>query len=128
MNGWLPVERRWLLLLLDAVIPALPDDPAPGIGALDLTTFWSTFEATAPPLLRFGARASVWLLTWLPLVTPGFFRPFFALGADARDHYLSAALESRVFVVRQLVQTLKIIACFAMFRDPGARAALGVTP
>jgi hypothetical protein len=48
------------------------------------------------------------------------------LESDGRDRYLTVALASRIFLVRQLVETLKIISCFALFRDPRARAALGV--
>jgi len=128
VKGWLPVEQRWLRLLLDALVPPLPGDPAPGMSTLDLSAFWPALSHAAPPLLRLGLRASVWLLTWLPLVTPGFFAPFFVMEEARRDRYLTTALSSRLFLVRQLVQTLKIVACFALFQDRGARAALGVQP
>lgn len=123
MTGWLPFEKRWLLLLLQSVLPGTP-----GMGTIDLAPFWPMLHASAPPLLRFGLRASVWLLTWLPVLTPGAWRPFFLLGEEGRDLYLCRTLESRVFLLRELVQTLKIVSCFALFRDPQARAALGVQP
>ena len=128
MNGWLSFEKRWLHNLLHALVPAQPGCQAPGLQTLDLAPFWLMLSAAAPPLLRLGLRASAWLLTWLPLLTPGFFRPFFLLSTDDRDRYLMQALNSRLFLVRQLVQTLKIVSCFALFRDPIARQALGVQP
>jgi len=128
MSSWLSFEKRWLHHLLGAVVPAQPDCRAPGLQTLDLRPFWLLFGGAAPPLLRLGLRVSVWLLTWLPLLTPGFFRPFFLLSVDDRDRYLTQALISRLFLVRQLAQTVKIVSCFALFRDPAARAALGVQP
>ncbi len=126
MNGWLAIELRWLRQLLDATIPDLPERA--GLGSVDLTTFWPELAATAPPLLRFGLRASTWIFTWLPLLMSGYFRPFFALSPDRRDAFLTQMGRTNVFVLRQLAATLKIIASFALFRDPASRRALGVVP
>jgi hypothetical protein len=126
MNGWLGFELRWLRLLLDATIPDLPERA--GLATVDLGTFWPELAAAAPPLLRFGLRASAWIFTWLPLVLPGYFRPFFALTPERRDAFLSQMGRTNVFVLRQLAATLKIIGSFALFRDPASRRALGVVP
>ena len=126
MNGWLTVEMRWLRLLLDATVPDLPDRA--GLPQVDLTTFWPELAQVAPPLLRLGLRFTTWTFTWLPLVLPGYGRPFFALSADRRDAFLAQMSDTPVFLLRQLAATLKVIACFALFRDTPSRRALGVVP
>ena len=126
MTGWLDFEMRWLRLLLDATVPDLPERA--GLPSVDLTTFWPQLAQAAPPLLRFGLRATTWIFTWLPLFLPGFYRPFYALTADQRDLFLCRMGATPAFVLRQLAATLKVIASFALFRDPASRRALGVVP
>ena len=126
MNGWLAIEMQWLRLLLNATVPDLPDRA--GLPGVDLAAFWPELARAAPPLLRLGLRATTWTFTWLPLVLPGYFRPFFALSVDKRDAFLSHMGGTNVFLLRQLAATLKVIACFALFRDPASRRALGVVP
>lgn len=126
MKGWLDFEMRWLRQLLDATVPDLPERA--GLPQVDLMTFWPELGQAAPPLLRIGLRVTTWVFTWLPLVLPGFYRPFFALAADQRDAFLSQMGDTPVFLLRQLAATLKVIASFALFRDPASRRALGVVP
>lgn len=126
MSGWQDFELRWLRLLLNATVPDLADRP--GLPGVDLTTFWPQLSDAAPPLLRLGLRATTWIFTWLPLVMPGMYRPFYALSEDQRDDFLCRMGNTSVFVLRQLAATLKIIASFALFRDPASRRALGVVP
>lgn len=126
MNGWLACEDRWLRALLLATIP--PSAATPGLVAVNLATFQTRLDRAAPPLLRLGLRAATWILTWLPLLLPTFFRPFFGLSDDDRDRFLTLMAASDVFLLRQLAATVKVIACFALFADTDARAALGVQP
>ena len=125
MNGWSALELRWLRLLMDATVPDLPERA--GLPGVDLTTFWPELGRVAPPLLRFGLRVTTWAFTWLPTVLPRYHKPFFWLSPDQRDAFLSQMATTDVFVLRQLAATLKVIACFALFRDPASRRALGVT-
>ena len=126
MRGWSDFEMRWLRLLLNATVPDLPERP--GLPSLDLAGFWPLLSHAAPPLLRLGLRATTWTFTWLPLLLPGFYKPFYALNDDQRDAFLSRMGATSVFLLRQLAATLKIIASFALFRDPDARRSLGVIP
>lgn len=121
-GGLLPLERRWARALMGAMLPATPGG-GPGIDALDLEPFWSDYERTAPPLVRLGLRASIWILTWLPLLSGRGLRPFHRLPAAQRDRLLCAWSESRWYLLRQLVMTVKVIVCFAAFRDPEVRRA-----
>ena len=100
------------------MIPA--SEGRPGLMDLDLGAFWALYERAAPPLVRLGFRAAVWLLTLLPMVF-GHFRPFTSLGTAQRDAFLVSAAASSFYLVRQLVVTVKMFAAFAYFQDAGVR-------
>jgi len=116
------IESRWRDALLEAMIPALPGGPLQGLAAADRTPFWNHFRRTAPLLLRFGFRVAVALLTWLAFVQRG--RPFHRLSADQQDAWLASASRSRFWSIRQLVNVVKLIACFACFNDPAVHGAV----
>ena len=120
---WSRFERRWLACLLGALIPA----GGPGRGGLasvSLASFWELFEATAPPLLRIGLRTATWLFSLAPIAYVGRPCTFASLDPDARDRVLVGAAGSRIFLVRQLMDVLKFIACLAYFHDDGVRASV----
>lgn len=122
MNTWSERERRWRDALLTAVIPASALEPEqPGLAEVDTEPFWSEMERAAPPLLRLGLRVAVWVLTWAPLLLIGRARSFGRLADSEQDRLLEQASSSRWYLLRQLVMTLKAIACFAYFRAPTAR-------
>ena len=107
----------------------IPGDPASGLpplGSLDLSPFWEEIGRAAPPLLRLGLRGIVWALTLLPAAY-GHPRPFPALDEAARESVLARAAASRLYLVRQMVLTLKTLACMAYFRDPAVRVLVGGT-
>ncbi len=122
MQNWLAFERRWCQALLEAMIPS--GERQPGIAAVDMAPFWPRFQAAAPPLLRHGLRASVWLLTWLPLIWPGCWRTFGGLNDERRDRFLVAVAGSRFFLLRQVVLAVKLVACLAGFHGPAVRIGL----
>jgi hypothetical protein len=119
---WLGFERRWRDALIAAALPG--HGPLPGAGGVDLAPFWRELAAVAPPLLRFGLRASVWALALSPPWLLGRWRTFAGLSDDDRDRLLVRALHHRRYLVRQMALTLKTLACFGYFRDPAARAAV----
>ena len=120
---WSRFELRWRDALLEAMIPG--GHGLPSFGAIELDGFWREYEATAPPLVRFGLRAAVWLLTWLPL---GKLTPFHRLAPPARDRWLNEAARSRFYLVRQLVMTVKMIACLAYMTDAEVRRKIEGLP
>lgn len=97
-------------------------DGLPGLGGLDTDEFWQELDARAPPMLRFGLRASVWTLTWLPAARS--LRPFHRLGPEARERFVQRAARSDSYVIRQAITTLKVMACFAYLRDSSVRERL----
>lgn len=122
MIVWTPWERRWRDALFGALIP--PHAKGPGLGALDLTAFWNELTFVAPPLLRLGLRVAVWMLTLSPLLLLGRVSLFPGLSDDEKDALLTRADSSRLFLLRQLVAVLKVVAGFAYFSDPRVRASL----
>ncbi len=115
-------ERRWQQALFAALIPGVPGGRLPPIRTLDLAAFWTRYEGAAPFMLRIGLRLAVAALTWMPLCRYG--RPFHRLDADRQDAFLARQNSSRLYIVRQLVTVVKLIACFAYFRDPTIQAAV----
>ena len=117
MKHWWTFERRWARALLNAMIPT--DDERPGLACVDLTTFWDIMHETAPVLLRLGLRVAVWSLTWRCLCWS--LKPFHRLPDRQRDRLLQRWGASDGYLTRQLVMTLKVVACFAFFSDTKTR-------
>lgn len=116
---WMDFERRMLHQILAAVIPA--DGGRPGLGDLDLTEFWVEFKSATTPLLAFGLRAATWFITFCPLFYLGKPRLFRHLDRSQKNLILIGALTSKSYLIRQMANTLKIVACFAYFRDASIR-------
>lgn len=117
-------ERRWAELLFDALLGA-DGVKVPRMEDLDRTSFWRALGEATPPYFGPGLRASVHALTFLPLTLAGFRRPLFALPEDARRACLERLHEDPRFAVRQMLATMKVMACFALYEDDGMRRRLG---
>lgn len=114
MNGWTALERRWRDVALEAVMP--------GFAEVDHGPFWAALDRAAPPLLRLGFRVAVWTVTWAPPLALGRLRTLPRLPPADRDRLLARLAGSRLYLARQLVTTLKLMACFAYLRAPAVRA------
>ncbi len=127
--AWTHAETAWRDALFGAMLPRSAGIAGrPGFADLDLTAFWPRFDAAAPWTLRWGLRASVWLLTWLPGPLGFGWRPVSRLPSDAKDRYVAGLLESDRWLLRQLADTAKIVLCFAYFQDEAIRRRLDVAP
>lgn len=124
LNGWTDPEIRARDALFAAMIPGDRDAGLPPLASLDLSSFWASLDRSAPPLLRLGLRATVIALAILPLVILRAPRTFLALDDAERDRFLELAAKSPSYLVRQMVLTVKALACMAYTRDPAVRAAL----
>ncbi len=109
--------------LLAASIPA-PSPTLPGLDELDLDRFWTEYRASAPPLLRVGLRAAVWTLELSPPLLLGRATVFSRLSAADRDRLLQKASGSRLAALRQMLMTVKLIACLAYFDDAEVQALI----
>ena len=121
MTSWTRAEQRWRDTLLAALIPSGGSSGLPGLGDVDTESFWRIAEQTAPPLLRFALRLAVWVMTWLPLLVVGRARRFGGLSAAEQDRLLTRVASCRWYLLRQLVQTLRVMACSAYLRAPEVR-------
>lgn len=122
------LERRWLLLVFDAILPAdaCPELP---IGARDipLDRFARDFFAVTPALQSLGLRLALWalVLVFTPLVLR---RPRTFAGAtpDERRRVLDRLAQSRIYSLRELPALLKLIASMGFFGHPEVQRRLGL--
>lgn len=122
MSALGPRERRWAEALFAAILGPVEEHGLPGFASIDHAAFHRAIDTAPGPMFAPGLRAMVYALTFAPLVDPRFRRPFFALDADARLRCIEAMASDRRYVVRQMLSTLKILACFAYYEDPRVRA------
>lgn len=111
-------ERTWADALFDAVL---------GTPVGDRERFWALLAERGPAPLGVGLRLAVHTLTFLPVTMRGYGRPFFALDSQARLDCIEAMATHPRLTVRQVVSTLKVLACFALLEAHGARQRLGDT-
>lgn len=119
--GWTRFEFRWAEALVDGILPGLQSAAMPAATEVMDAAFWKKFCDHAPPILRLGFRASVWLVTWGPMVWGFGPRRFASLSREEKDRYLSKIAHSRFYLARQLVVTLKHVGCMGYFRDADVR-------
>ena len=105
---------RYRNTLVSALLPPLAER--------DLSAFWQKLDASAPPALKLGLRASVLALSLSPTLLLGRPRTVLGLSGAEREQLLSSAAASRLWPLRQMVTTLKMVACWALFSDATARA------
>ena len=98
-------ERRWAELLFAALLGRT------GLPSLD--AFWATAAKAPPPYFSAGLRAAVYALTFLPVADPALRRPFFALTPEQRLDWAERLDSDERVLVRQMVSTVKTVACLA---------------
>lgn len=102
MRAWLNVERRFLGTLMETIAPSAKLGPMDGD-----PHFWTELDRSAPPLLHAALRVASWTLgSWLGLLSP-----------SRRVQVLEALAVSRFYLVRQLMQSVKLVVCFARFAE-----------
>ena len=114
---WTRIERKWLDALFSATL---------GIDATIQIDFWIQFSDAAPSELRWGLRATTWVLTLMAVFATG--RPFHWLRLERGAELMSRWNMSRWYLVRQLVMTLKVVACFEYLGRADVRQELGAAP
>ena len=122
---WTRLDRRWRDEVLQAILPPHAHGVRGGRPVDRIETFWHRFQETAPPMLRWGLRAAVWTVTLSPLLVLGRVRSFGGLSHEERDRCLVRAHGSRIYLLRQALETLKVVACLAAFQDATLREEVG---
>jgi len=115
-------ERAWAEPLFAAILGPTEEHGLPAFGAIDLDGFYRAIDAAPGPTFAPGLRAMVYALTFAPVADRRFGKPFYALPPEARLRCIEAMAEDPRYVVRQMLSTLKILACFAYFEDERVRA------
>ncbi|HJN74552.1 MAG TPA: hypothetical protein QGF58_11515 [Myxococcota bacterium] len=118
MKTWTSPERRARDQILSAMLPPLPGQPGFEPAAVEL--FWPELESHAPPLLRWGLRAAVWVV-WASALARG--RCLGSLSPPQRAELVQALGDSALYPLRQVALVLKLVLCFAHFQRPDVRRA-----
>jgi hypothetical protein len=96
-----------------------------GLFDTDFEAFWSEFERTTLPSLRWGFRiallATMWIAPLLILRPP----PLTLYDRPARERALAAMEASRFYSLRQIFQVLKTTVSFCYGADRNVRDAIG---
>ena len=124
MSALGPRERAWAEALLGAIVGPTEDHGLPSFASIDLDGFYRAIDTAPGPSFAPGLRGMVYGLPFLPLADRRFGKPFFALDPDARLRCIEAMASHELYAVRQMVATLKILACFAYFEDERARGRM----
>lgn len=118
-------EKRVAETLFAAIVPG-ETAGMPAFAALDRARFWECLRTAPGPSFGPGLRAMVHGLNLLPLADRRFRRTFTALSPDERETLLVELASDERYAVRQMLTTLKMVACFAYFDDPVVRARFDV--
>ncbi len=112
-----PFERAWAEALFSAVLPMDPP-----FSAIDRTHFWRCLEEAPADTFGVGLRGMVHALTFMPLTRGQ--GPFFTLDEEEQERFLDSIAKDERYVVRQMIVTMKTLACMAYYDDPTVRARI----
>ncbi len=120
-------ERRWLLVVLDAILPAQADARLT-LGARDvpMDRFLDDLLRRAPPLAVIGVRASLWV-AWLGPLLRGRLG-FGALAGEERVAWLETLARSPIHLIREVPVLLKTLACLGYCGVPEVQRQAGISP
>lgn len=121
-------ERRWLLAVLDAILPS-GAHPRLTLGARDLPMerFVEDLLLRAPASAGLALRACLWVVTLSPLAH-GRLRLFGSLSLEERVSILAALERSRLHLLREVPVLLKTLACLGYCGVPAVQRQVGIQP
>lgn len=114
-------ERVRAEAIFEAILPA-ESAGLPSFESIDRTEFWRCIEDAPGPSFGPGLRAMIHAFTLLPLADRRFRKPFHRLDRDQRETLVAELSGDERYAIRQMLTTLKMIACFAYFDDARVRA------
>lgn len=118
-------ERAWAEAIFAAVLPVstagVQERCAQEPSRRTSDAYWAALS-TAAPTFGPGLRLMVWATMLLPLLDRRFLRPFTLLPPADRDRFVVELADRPGYAPRQLVATMKILACFACFDAVDDRA------
>jgi hypothetical protein len=113
-------------LVLDTLLPSQAH-PDRSLGLMDsgFDSFWSDFDRTALPALRWTFRAALFTAIWVAPLLIGRLPPLGRHDRPVREQALAALGSSSLPVLRQMLLILKTVAGFCYGADPIVRQAIG---
>jgi hypothetical protein len=125
----LPFEHRWLMSLLEVIVPSGTNDRLP-LGARDVPVEQFLDDAyTATPLdFKLGFRVCLWVVMFSPLFLLRRFKLAAGLTREERLALLERFAASDIYLVREMPVMFKVVLGFAYCRVPAVQRALGVKP
>jgi len=111
--------------MVRAALPAPPPLPADEDADPALERGLEQLRGAMPGLQRVALRFAVWLVCVLGPLSQRRLPPFTRLSATERDRALARLGASDLYVVREMVVLIKLVAALARELSPGFRAALG---
>jgi hypothetical protein len=122
-------ERRWLLLIFAAILPA-SEDPRFPQGALELGAgrYLDSLLRSAPSDFALGLRVCSWLIMLAPPFVLARFCTFAALSAAQRAELLERLTRSDVYLIRELPMLFKTALCLGVCGLPHVQRRIGIHP
>lgn len=120
-----PLERRLAEQLFDALLGPVERHGLPAFASLDKEAFYQAIETAPGPAFMPGLRGMLYALSAAIAAQARRTRPLAPLAPidrEARFEAVEALAKSSSYVVRQMLSTMKILACFAYFEAPEVRA------
>jgi hypothetical protein len=126
---WFAFERRWLLLIFAAILPA-SDDPRFPQGAIELGAgrYLDSLLRSAPSDFALGLRVCTWLVMFAPPFVLARWCTFAGLSAAQRAELLERLTDSDVYLIRELPMLFKTALCLGVCGLPDAQRRIGIHP
>lgn len=118
---------RWLVR--SAIVQLYPrTEDLPGAEDCDLDAFLDQYRRETTLLLWTGVVLGAVVYHLAPLFTVGIPLPAFLLSEDAADRHADRIASTRVYLIRQTVFLVKLVAGLAWGRHPSVRAKFALPP
>ncbi len=109
--------------VVDALLP--PGGPLPGALEAGFEEFEARFRRDAPPTMRLGWRAALWIAAWISPLLIRRLPPLDSLEPQAREDALVAMSKSPIYLVRQVMLLLRAVVGFGWGATPEVRRKVG---
>jgi hypothetical protein len=122
-------ERRWLLLIFEAILPG-SDDPRFPQGAIELgaARYTDSLLRTAPSDFVLGLRLCTWLIMFAPPLLLRRCCTFAGLTAAERAELLERLTRSELYLLRELPMLFKTALCLGVCGLPEVQRRIGIQP
>ena len=99
-------------------------------GFLDIETdeFLRDYASAAPRLMRVGLTLSAVVFILTPILTIWIPLPVFLLPRSLREKHANRLASHPIYLLRQTVLLLRLVAGLGWGKDPAVRAAMGMKP